>query len=96
MALLDTYSGGGINPAQDEAGAITQAVTLAAAKYFPQGTVLGQILGSGSDVNEVQTLTGTGTISGGTYIIVYDGQMTTALAFNANAATIQAALEALS
>lgn len=44
--------------------------------------------------NEVSKLTITAT--GGTYTLTYSGQTTTALAFNAAAATIQAALEALS
>lgn len=48
------------------------------------------------DVNEVVTLTGTGTISGGTYTITFGAQTTSALAFSANAAAIQAALVALS
>lgn len=95
MQQINTYTGGGLNPAQDEAGALTDAVNLAAGKAFAAGTVLGQIEGTGSAVAEVQTLTGTGTISGGTYRIVFDGQTTAALAYNANNATIQAALEAL-
>jgi hypothetical protein len=45
---------------------------------------------------EVQTLTPSGTISGGTFTITFSGQTTAAIAFNATAATIQAALEALS
>lgn len=45
--------------------------------------------------NEVQTLTVSGTVSGGTYIINFRGQQTASLAYNATAAAIQAALEAL-
>lgn len=44
--------------------------------------------------NEVQTLTITAT--GGTYTLSFGGQTTTAIAYNANAAAIQAALAALS
>lgn len=44
---------------------------------------------------EVQTLTPSGTISGGTFTITFNGQVTSAIVFNATAATIQAALEAL-
>lgn len=47
-------------------------------------------------VNEVQRLTPSGTVSGGTFTISYGGQTTTAIVFNATAAVIQAALEALS
>lgn len=45
---------------------------------------------------EVNTLTGTGTISGGTFTITYSAQTTTAIPYNATAADVQAALEALS
>jgi hypothetical protein len=45
--------------------------------------------------NEVQTLTAADAIYG-TYTITYSGQTTSAIAYNANAATVQAALEALS
>lgn len=92
---LDTYSGGGLNPVQDSVGAQTDAVNLAAGKSFPQGSALGQVLGSGTAVAEVQTLTATGTVSGGTYRLQYNGETTTSLAYNASNATIQAALEAL-
>lgn len=46
--------------------------------------------------NEVQTLTKSGTLSGGTYTLTFEGQTTSALVNTANAATVQAALEALS
>jgi len=46
--------------------------------------------------NEVQTLTPTGTPNGGTFKLTFDGQQTTAIAWNATAAAVQAALEALS
>lgn len=45
--------------------------------------------------NEVQTLTIL-RASGGTFTLTYDGQTTSGIAYNANAATIQSALEALS
>ncbi|NEC20489.1 hypothetical protein [Streptomyces parvus] len=46
--------------------------------------------------NEVQTLTVTGAPTGGTFTITWSGQTTAALAYNATAAQVQAALEALS
>jgi hypothetical protein len=46
--------------------------------------------------DEVQGITKTGTVTGGTFTITYSGQTTSAIAYNATAATIQAALEALS
>lgn len=45
---------------------------------------------------EVTTLTGTGTIGGGTYTITYSAQVSSAIPYNADPATVQAALEALS
>ena len=52
--------------------------------------------GTSSSTNEVQTLTATGTVSSGQYKIEFDGQTTADLAYNANNATILAALELLS
>ncbi|KIF66297.1 hypothetical protein HY68_36975 [Streptomyces sp. AcH 505] len=46
--------------------------------------------------NEVQTATVTGGPTGGTFTLTYSGQTTTAIAYNATAATVQAALVALS
>jgi hypothetical protein len=48
-----------------------------------------------SAVNEVQTIDRTGTISSGTFTLTCDSQTTGTLQYNDNAATIQAALEAL-
>lgn len=49
-----------------------------------------------SAVNEVQTLTITGTPTGGTFTVTFDGQTTGAIAYNADAATVETAIEALS
>jgi hypothetical protein len=46
--------------------------------------------------NEVQTLTVTGGPTGGTFTITWSGQTTAAIAYNATAAVVQTALEALS
>jgi hypothetical protein len=47
-------------------------------------------------VAEVQTVTITGTPTGGTFTLTYSGQTTAGIAFNAAAAAVQSALEALS
>lgn len=52
----------------------------------------GQIGGT----NEVQTVTVTGTPTGGTYTLTYSGQTTAAIAYNATAASVKDALEDLS
>jgi hypothetical protein len=46
--------------------------------------------------NEVQTATITGSPTGGTFTLTFSGQTTVAIAYNATAATVQSALEALS
>jgi hypothetical protein len=47
-------------------------------------------------LNEVQTITITGSPTGGTFTLTYSGQTTAAIAYNATAAAVQSALEALS
>jgi len=56
---------------------------------------------AGADVSafwssEVQTVTITGTPTGGTYTLTYSGQTTSGIAYNATAAVVKTALQALS
>lgn len=53
----------------------------------------GMVAGTG---NEIQTVTITGSPTGGTFTLTFQGQTTAGIAYNATAATVQAALEALS
>lgn len=53
-------------------------------------------LSAGTQANEVQTVTITGTPTGGTFTLTYAGQTTAGIAYNADAAAVQSALEALS
>jgi hypothetical protein len=75
-------------------------------KILQPGTVLAKIT-SGKNAGKVgpfqaggtaetQTLTKAGTVSGGTFTLSYEGEVTTAIAWDATAADVQAALEALS
>jgi hypothetical protein len=70
--------------------------------YFKSGLALGRITATGlygpyaGRANEVQTITITGAPTGGTFTLTWDGETTAAIAYNASAATVQAALEALS
>lgn len=52
--------------------------------------------GLGANANDVQTVTITGTPTGGTFTLTFNGQVTANIAFNATAATVAAALAALS
>lgn len=69
--------------------------------YFPSGLPLAKITASGKygpyagRTSEVQTVTITGTPTGGTYTLTFDGATTAAIAYNATASAVQTALEAL-
>jgi hypothetical protein len=68
--------------------------------FIPSGTVLAE-LASGlygpyaGRTAEVQTATITGAPTGGTFTLTFEGSTTSAIAYNATAATVRAALEAL-
>lgn len=70
--------------------------------YLPSGMVLGKVTATGlygpysGTTDEVQTVTITGAPTGGTFDLTFAGQTTAAIAYNATAATVQAALAALS
>jgi hypothetical protein len=55
----------------------------------------GEIITSGG-TNEVQTVTITGTPTGGSFTLTYNGQTTAAIAYNATSVAVRTALEALS
>ncbi len=67
------------------------SVKLPASVVYAKGTVLGEIVG----LNEVQTITVTGTPAGGSFTVSFAGSTSAAIAYNASAATVQTALEAV-
>ena len=71
----------------------TFAAAFAANQALKKGTLIGQI--SASPASEQQTLTVTGTPTGGSFTLTFNGQTTTPLAHNATASQVQAAMEAL-
>lgn len=71
----------------------------ATTKVIPAGVALskvGDYFVPYGGLSEVQTVTIGGGATGGTFTISFDGQTTAAIAFAASAATVQAALEAIS
>jgi hypothetical protein len=93
QAVIETFAGTArLLPLYDSEDAISVPVNLAPSSTFAAGTVLGQIT---SAANDVQTITAPGS---GTYILSGVNPLTgatfstTALAFGANDAAIQAAL----
>jgi hypothetical protein len=89
-----TFSGQGLSPAIYPEFARTDAVKFAPGDYLA-GTVVAQI-STLTAANDVQTITVTGTPTGGSFRLALSGQVTGPIAYNANAAAVQAALEALS
>lgn len=91
-SAVSTFSPSGrLDPVYPNAGALLHNVALAEGAYT-RGTILGEIIGN----NEGQSATITGSPTGGTFTLTFGGQTTTAIAYNATAAAVQAALEALS
>jgi hypothetical protein len=66
----------------------------------PDPNILAFLMGGSvitrAGIAEVQTITITGTPTGGTFTLTFDGQTTAGIAYNAAAAAVQSALEALS
>lgn len=85
------FSGRKVEPLKPETAKVDN-VNLAASTTYPAGTILGEKIGR----KEVQRITITGTPTGGSFTITYAGQTTTDIAFNATAADVRNALEALS
>jgi hypothetical protein len=63
------YTGGGLNPLYDTVYAMD--VALQGGATYRQGQVLGQVPGTGTAVNERQTITAGGTVTGGTFYLFY-------------------------
>jgi hypothetical protein len=102
IGLMDAYAGQdgcdiGIHGEMDGFSGMTPGTPL-----YPSASVAGGLdttapeAASITGVDEVQTLTISGSPAGGTYTLTYAGQTTAGIAYNANAAAIQSALEALS
>jgi hypothetical protein len=89
-SALRTYANNyRLQPYVDPEHARTRSVKLPASISYTKGTVLGETFGG----NEIQTIVVDAT--GGTFTITYAGDTTTALDFDATAAEVEAALEAL-
>lgn len=90
-----------------EAATIAKAVqlkSLTIESSREEATLSGDLVGQAVDntgaltelTDEIQAITETGTVTGGTFTITYSGQTTAAIDYDATAEEIQAALEALS
>jgi hypothetical protein len=71
-------------------------VTVGSSDVGDLGISIEEIEQGVAAVNEQQTITLEPTVSGGTFTLTYDGQTTANIAWNANAAAVTSALEALS
>lgn len=92
--LINTYTGQGLVPSRRPEFAWSDAIKLAPG-YYQQGTVLAEYT-LGAAANAVQTVTVTGTPTGGSIgYLRFQEYQTPVLAHNVTAAAMQAALEAL-
>lgn len=89
-AATNTFLGSGLLPFYAPETAMRQAVKISASKSYSKGLLMAELVGN----NEVQTITIDAT--GGTFTITFGGQTTGAIAWNASAATVLAAIEGLS
>lgn len=80
-----------VQPVWDSRGG-TLPVGIVANAVLKRGTVLGQI--SAANQNEKQQIALGGSPTGGTFMIGFDGQYSSPIAFNVTASDIQAALDA--
>lgn len=95
--LIGRFGIPGLEPAPGTNDATLDSVVLAAGSYV-RGVALAQVAGTGSDVNQAYTFAASSPASGSFRLTVVgaNGLETTAsIAWNANAATVEAALEAL-
>lgn len=82
-----------LDPLYDEEAPVQNVTIKAAAstpETYPRGQVLGELVGN----DEIQQITTDST--GGTFTVSFGGQTTAPIAFDATAAQVEAALEALS
>lgn len=79
-----------------------EGTALQPMRRLKSGLPLGKVTASGlyapyaAATNEVQTVTITGSPTGGTFTLTWNSQTTAAIAYNATAATVRTALEGLS
>lgn len=93
LTATRTYAGDGLVPSRDPNDARIEAGRLVPGKYS-KGQAVG-LYATGAAQNEIQTATVNGSPTGGTFRLALGSKVTAALAYNASAAVVQAALEAL-
>jgi hypothetical protein len=81
--------------AGDWAEALAPADSLINSWFSARGVTPVWHMDGAAGLDEVQTVTITGTPTGGTFTLTFSGQTTAAIAYNATAATVEAALAAL-
>lgn len=94
--LVPFVQGGVLGDFTIENNAVTFTVSNATTKSGGAWGVGPYDVVAAAGTDEVQTITITGTPTGGNFTLTFDGQTTGNIAHNANAAAVQAALDALS
>lgn len=93
--VMPFLKGGVLGDFTVENAAINLVVTGALTKDGSSWGVGPYNVQTGVGTNEVQTITITGSPTGGDFTLTFDGETTDAIAYNASAAAVQAALDAL-
>lgn len=91
-ALFNTFTQAELTPAMYPEDARRLTIRLAANQVLGRATTLAEV--TADSASEVQTVTPSGTISGGTWFLIVNKAQTAPLAHNANAAAVKAAIEA--
>jgi hypothetical protein len=89
-----TYSGGGINPLYDNDFAVDN-IAVVYGKSYGKGQVMGFVAGTGTAVAEIQTITINYTPTGGSFYLIYGTLVIGPIAFNATAAAVATAVNAV-
>lgn len=100
--IAENYGSRGVIHASRNAATIIGRSSLASGQGSQLTTKLGTPIiagggypGTGLGISEVQRITVTGSPTGGTFTLTFEGETTGPIAFNATAAQVQTALEAL-
>ncbi|MGO9922562.1 MAG: beta strand repeat-containing protein, partial [Isosphaeraceae bacterium] len=91
----DFLTGGGGQCTLDGGGGYNTDVETADARFVVTGTPASATLDMGQGTDQVVTVSMDPTVTGGTFTLTYDGEVTDPLDYNASAAEVQDALQAL-
>src|SRR5262249_39896780 len=87
--------GGGVDVVDGRGGGLHPVGEMAVARFVLAGDGSSATLDMDQGTDQIVNVSLTGTVTGGTFTLTYDGQTTDPIAYNANAQVVQASLDAL-